>query len=181
MSTATPTTAPHDQSVLEDLIRGCRLDHAIDGFVPRDQALPHYLQQLSLVGREIVRRGLARPDDLDDRGSPWPTVTTLESLWDNAPIECAAFLQALVTVRSPELLLASWRLLQGLVVQSCRLDYVCGQTFQLKIELGAPGEDAATEAYTSTDIFDLPFVRHLSYKKLNNAPVIDGFLPLRLE
>lgn len=72
---------------------------------------------------------------------------------------------------------AAWRIIQGMQVEKIEMQFERGKSFALRISLLSPyGE---TENYSTSDIDDMNFLRHLMKSKSDNRPIINGFFALR--
>ena len=91
-----------------------------------------------------------------------------------------AFLQAMGTTASAEMLLMVWRILQGSRIRSVEMHYQEQQSFSLVVVLAGPGEERdELETYRSEDINDAALVRHFGITTVNGHPLFDSFLPMR--
>src|SRR5579863_7485972 len=105
---------PESSAALERLLRDNGLDRMIDTFAPPDRAVPHLLEQLNRVAAEYHNR--IRVD------VPF-TPEALAAEAERNPHKVRAFLQALGTSRSAEMLVMVWRILQGLSIRKVTMDY----------------------------------------------------------
>lgn len=107
----------------------------------------------------------------------------IKALSQQNPHKAKAFLQALCSVRSPEMLVMTWRILLGMEVFSIQMEYRAQEKFEIEIVLkspyGAPTDQL--EAYQSNDIDDSVVLRHLGIMKVDEKPVFDGFYALSLK
>jgi hypothetical protein len=112
---------------------------------------------------------------------------TLIAEYDRNPHKVTAFLQALVSTRSPQMLVMAWRVLQGADIQAIDMKYenlrpawpLRNPQFEMRITLSAL-EGESPEVYESSDVFDATVLRHFGLAKANEQPLFDGFYPLRL-
>ena len=155
---------------LELLLRDHGLGWAIESFPSKSEATAYYLERLDGLRSELQGKPLA---------TPAPSVTALNELAVASPYKAVAFLQALVSVHSPKILCAAWRILQGLDIEQVEVSYDRLQRFLLRVLLRVPGNGYPHEEYASDDIFDAAFLRHLGYGSADNKPLIDGFYALR--
>jgi len=160
----------HDSSQeLEKIMRDRGLGWAIDLYAPSDQAAAHYMNSLKQLEIVLRNKGLL--------GSSSFTPQSITQLIASSPYKADAFLQALVSVRSTEILCATWRILQGMEISELNMSYRHRTSFELRIVLSSPyGE---TEEYRSQDINDVVFVKHLGKTLINGQPIFDGFHALR--
>jgi hypothetical protein len=140
-------------------------------YQPKDRAvlLNNLLEQLDAVSTECRRR--VRVD------IPFtPEALTAEAAKN--PHKVRAFLQALVTTRTVEMLVMVWRILQGLTIQQVDMKYREEQEFDLVVILAdaVGGED---DPYRSRDINDAALVRHFGITTINGKPLFQGFFSLR--
>ena len=90
-----------------------------------------------------------------------------------------AFLQALGTTRSPQMLVMVSRILAGASIQQVTMSYAAQQNFQLQVILATPyGE--TDSPYESTNINDAGLLRHFGIMTMNGQPLFDGFYALHL-
>jgi hypothetical protein len=156
-------------AILQRLLRDNDLDWMIDRYAPPDRAIPDLLEQLERVATEY---GIHSDDAV-----PF----SLEALQAEAvqnPHKVRAFLQALGTSRSAEMLVMVWRILQGSSIRKVEMNYREGESFSLHVVLARHGED--DPEYRSRDINDAALVRHFGITTINGRPLFDGFYPLRL-
>jgi len=153
---------------LETILRGRKLAWAIDMFSPSSQATIHYLAALRRLEEYITRRNLDETSFTPD---------SLEDLISESPYKADAFLQALVSIRSTPILCAAWRIVQGIEVESIKMHYARLDNFSLQVVLRSPY--GQLEEYSSNDINDVVFIRHLAKSSVNDRPFFDGFYALR--
>lgn len=153
---------------LEALLRRHSLGAAIDVFAPHS-AVAHYLRQLQSLNELLRARAVESPEL-----SP----QYLEDLSALSRDKADAFLQALVSVESTEMLCAAWRIIQGMEIDGVSLNYNRLQQFLLQVRLRLPAEHERTEEYISRSINDVSFIRHLGGAELDDKPVFVGFYPL---
>lgn len=156
---------------LEQLLRACGLAWMIDSHAPPEEAIPYLLRLLDAASHESRKRF----------GSDGPRFSeeVLAAEYERNPHKVQAFLQRLASVKSPQILVMIWRILQGMQIESINLQYRREESFCLRVVLSSPYE-AKTENYESEDISDAAVLRHLGISKVNDQPVFDGFYPLRL-
>lgn len=161
----------HDPAlILERLLRGNGLGWMIDKFPPRERAIADLLERLERIQEEFQRR-------IRDPVSFSPQ--TLEAEARRNPQKINAFLQAVGTSRSPAMLVMVWRILQGMTIKDVIMDYHEQQaSFRLAVTLARP-EDAQTEEYESSVIYDAALVRHFGITMATGRPLFDGFFPMR--
>ncbi len=153
---------------LEKLLENAGLEWGLRIFSPREEAAAFYLARLDRLQKFMSSRGL---------GENASSIATIELLSTHSPFRADAILEALISIRSPEIVCAAWRIIQGMTVQSLSVEYVHCDRFKLTIILKSADDEV--EIYSSNDIDDLPFVRHLSKCKLGESPLLDGFHALR--
>ena len=82
--------------------------------------------------------------------------------------------------RTPEMLLMTWRIIQGMEIKSIQFSYQRQFSFHVQVDLESPyGE--ADETYNSSNINDFALFRHIGILQIGNLPVFDGFYPLRAQ
>ncbi len=157
--------------VLERLLRGNGLGWMIDMYAPRDRAIPFLLEQLDRVAAEYRNRIRVNV--------PFTPAALLAEVERN-PHKVRAFLQAMGTTRSAEMLVMVWRILQGLSIRTVEMNYREQDFFSLAVVLARPSEEQdQLETYNSQDINDAALVRHFGITTVNGRPLFDGFFPLR--
>ena len=162
---------PESPAILERLLRGHSLGWMIDMYEPRDSAIPGLLEQLNKVEAEYHTR--IRVD------VPF-TPEALAAEAERNPHKVRAFLQALGTSGSAEMLVMVWRILQGLSIRQVAMNYREQEAFSLVVVLARPGEaQDVLEEYRSVDINDAALIRHFGITTVNGLPLFDGFFPSR--
>ena len=162
---------PDSPAVLERLLRDNGLGWMIEMFAPPDHAIPHLLEQLGRVAAEYRAR-------IQVDVSFAPEALAVEA--ERNPHKVRAFLQALGTSRSADMLVMVWRILQGLSIRKVAMDYREQEVFRLVVTLARPGEGQdVLEEYQSSDINDAALVRHFGITTVNGGPLFDGFFPTR--
>ena len=153
---------------LEAILRDRGLAWAVDMFAPSSMATTHYLDSLSSLEKYLKDRRL---------GTYSFSPESLERIVSASPYKADAFLQALVSIPSTPILCAAWRIVQGLEIESIKMEYDRLAKFTLHIVLRSPyGE---TEEYSSDKINDVVFVRHLGMSTVDTKPFFHGFFALR--
>ncbi|SRR6266849_3771005 len=161
---------PDSTTILERLLRGNALGWMIDKFPPPERAVSNLLKRLEHVEAEFRVR-------IKDNVSFSPQ--TLEAEAARNPHKVRAFLQALGTSESPEMLVMVWRILQGLTIKDVKMDYhEREKSFSLAVTLALP-EDSHCEEYRSMNIYDAALVRHFGITKVRGSPLFAGFFPMR--
>lgn len=90
-----------------------------------------------------------------------------------------AFLQALVSTSSEELLAMSWLLIWGAQVSDLQVRYYEQKEFSLRVTIASEYlPQPAT--FCSADVDDLALLRHLGILRVDGRPVLDGFFPLHM-
>jgi hypothetical protein len=93
------------------------------------------------------------------------------------PHKVQAFLQALGSTESPEMLVMVWRILEGRGVERIELQYELQNSFSLQITLQSDRGEPE-ETYKSNNIYDAALLRHFGIMTMDNLPIFDGFYPL---
>lgn len=156
------------ESEVIDLLNARDFDWAIRAYHPSEQAGTYFIEKLDALRSCMNRRGL---------GEDCPTIELLGQLVQANPFKLDAFLEALVSLRTAEMLAAAWRVIQGMQIESLQMRFRHAESFSLALTLRSPyGE---TENYSTSDIDDMTFVRHLMKSKSDNRPIINGFFALR--
>lgn len=165
MSSSAPTT-------LDEAIRDAGEGWLIDSFTPPELAIGHIQQTLAAVQHEAQRRlGVDAPTNISESG-------LLEEYRRN-PLKVRGFFQALGGTRTPGMLLMVWRIIQGMEVRAIQMNYQRQQSFEVQVILESPyGEQ--DEPYVSQKIQDFALFRHIGIMELGDAPVFDGFYPLKV-
>ena len=157
-----------EQTEINELLQARNFDWAIKAFHPSDQATRHFAEQLDALKLFMEQRRL---------GECVPTIASLQSLGKTNSYKLDAFLEALVSLRTSEMIAAAWRIIQGMQVEKIEMQFEYGKSFALRISLLSPyGEN---ENYSTNDIDDMNFLRHLIKSKSDNRPIINGFFALR--
>jgi hypothetical protein len=165
--------SPQAPAVLERLLRGNDLGWMIDMYAPPERPIPAFLEQLDQVATAYRTR--IRVD------VPF-TPEALEAEAERNPHKVRAFLQALGTSRSPEMLVLVWRILQGLSIRKVVMNYREREAFSLTVTLARAGDgQELLEEYQSQDINDAALVRHFGIATIDGRPLFDGFYPLRVK
>ena len=158
-----------DQAIrLEKLIEDAGFGWGLRLFSPQKDAAAFYSARLDQLDEFMASQGL---------GKSGPTVAIIESLCEHSPFRADAILEAIISIKSPQILCAAWRIIQGMTVQSLTVDYAHCKRFDLTVTLKSPYGDS--EVYRSDDIDDLPFIRHLGKCKLGGQPLLNGFHALK--
>jgi hypothetical protein len=162
---------PDSPTVLERLLRDNGLGWMIDMFTLPDSAIPHLLKQLDQIAatyRDRIRVEV-----------PF-TPEALAAEAERNPHKVRAFLQALGTSRSADMLVMVWRILQGLSIRKVIMDYREQELFSLVVTLARPGQDQDNlEEYRSSDINDAALVRHFGITTIDGRPLFVDFFPTR--
>lgn len=112
-------------------------------------------------------------------GTPIDSFTVFK-IYPEKKNQVKAFLQAVASTSSGEMLSMVWRIIQGMEIQSLEMRYKAQQQFFLEVVLTSSHLGGKTETYTSTNIDDAALVRHLGIMKMGDKPIFDGFYALRL-
>ena len=156
---------------LEEAIRQSGEGWVVDGFGPPSEAMGLIRGTLEEVNR-AARSRLGR--DAPDLSEP-----ALLAEYARNPLRVRGFFQALGVSRTPEMLLMSWRIIQGMAIKEVELGYRQRESFEIRVILESP-DPGGGETYVSTDIDDFRIFRHVGIMKLGEDPVFDGFYPLQL-
>jgi hypothetical protein len=163
--------SPTTISPLEEAIRHAREEWLINGFNPPSEALNHIRRILAEVHRRAHERLGDEAPDFSERA--------IVEEYRRRPSQVKGFFQAMGGTRTPDMLLMVWRIIQGLEIKDVQLSYLRTKRFDVRVILESPhgGEDAP---YVSDKINDFALFRHLGIMEMGNAPVFDGFYPLRV-
>lgn len=155
----------------EEIIRDAGQGWLIDWYAPKEQALPALRQILETTNtRARERLGV---------NGPRLTPEDLVAEYHRNPQRVGAFLQVLGSVRTPDILVMVWRIIQGMNVAELRVNYRAHNGFEMTVRLSSPyGE--GDEVYESKDIDDSVILRHLGVMKMDGMPIFDGFYPLHV-
>ncbi|MBI4580709.1 MAG: hypothetical protein HY718_13465 [Planctomycetes bacterium] len=160
-------TAQEDDA-LRRLIRSAGEEWLIESPEPSDKVLAGLRSAIDEVNRLAAERL--------GRSSPRIDVDSLVREQERNPHKVRAFLQALGSTESPEMLLMVWRILEGRGIQSVHLEYRLQKTFSLHVCLqSVHGEP--DEKYKSANVYDAVLLRHLGIMTMDNEPILDGFYP----
>lgn len=166
--------------VLRDCGMGAIPDEWEDGsnaaFVAIDGRLDAFCAAFN--DRFVAKDGVARPPHLTKR--------LVMDEYKRNPHKVQAFLQALLSGCSPEILVAVWRILRGAEISSLTLTYKNdspfdrqSSAFKLEIALkSAETERELSEVYTSNDIVDVSVINHLGAMTIDGYPWLGDFYPL---
>jgi len=158
----------NDPQELINLLTEAGFAYAVSAYSTSDKAGGFYVARLESLESFMHSRRL---------GQNAPTLSLLKKMGGSNVFKRDAFLQALVSIRSPEILAAAWRMIQGMSLQSFQIDFKYEESFSMRILLESPyGEP---EEYKSQDIDDLAFGRHLMKGKTEGKPIINGFFATR--
>ena len=103
--------------------------------------------------------------------------------YETNPHRVRAFLQAVFSSCSPEMLVMTWRILLGMEIAFIELSYRAEQSFHMRIALRWSGTKTMepTDIYESDSIDDFSILRHLGIAKVDGRPFLDGFYALHLK
>jgi hypothetical protein len=161
------------KEVLERLLRAHDLGWLIDMHASPDAALSKLLGQLSAVATRYRSR-------VGVEVSFTPDALTREAVQN--PQKVRAFLQALGSTGSPDMLVMVWRILQGMSIREVELSYREQDHFSFGVLVARPGDEARpVERYESNDINDATLLRHFGITTVDRRPLFDGFFPLRFK
>ncbi len=159
--------------VLERLLKSHDLGWMIDMYAPPDRAISKLLGRLTEVAVQYRSR-------VGVEVSFAPDALAFEATRN--PQKVRAFLQALSSTHSPDMLVMVWRILQGLSIREVELTYREQDHFRFRVQLARPGDDVdSVEEYQSHDINDATLIRHFGIAAIGGRPLFDGFFPLRLK
>lgn len=158
----------NDSLEMTDLLHARGFDWAIKIYSPPNEAGDHYVGKLSAMKTFMNDRGI---------GESAPAISGLRQLGASNPFKLDAFLEALVSLKSAEMITAAWRMIQGMQLASMDLKFESAKAFLLQVSLSSPNGEH--EAYSTEDIDDMNFVRHLMKSKSGDRPIINGFFALR--
>ena len=96
------------------------------------------------------------------------------------PHRVQVLLQALAFVCSPEMLAMLWMVQLGASVKELHLEHERENVTKLRVLLDLPGEGEATEEFVSTEHWDLALLQFAALTKVDEQPVISGFVALNL-
>ena len=157
-----------ERAEITELLQARSFDWAIKAYSPSDQAASHFAKKLDDLKSFMEQRKL---------GECVPTIMSLQSLGRTNFYKLDAFLEALVSLRTSEMVVAAWRIIQGMQVDKIEMQFEYGKSFALKVSLLSPyGE---YENYSTIDSDDMNFLRHLIKSKSDHRPIINGFFALR--
>ena len=158
-------------AILECLLRDNDLGWMIDMYAPRDRAIPVLLDQLARLSDEFRSRFKYEVSFAPE---------TLRAEAERNPHKIRAFLQALGVSGNPDMLLMTWRILQGLTIREVTMSYREQESFHLSVTLARRGQEQdELETYGTNDINDAALLRHFGITTVDRRPLFDGFLPLR--
>ena len=157
-----------EQTAIIELLQVRNFNWAIKAFHPSDQVGRYFAEQLDALKLFMEQRSLS---------DCVPTIASLHRIGKTNPYKLDAFLEALVTLRTSEMIAAAWRIIQGMQVEKIDMQFEYGKSFALRIALLSP--DGKIEDYSTSDIVDMNFLRHLIKSKSDNQPIINGFFALR--
>jgi len=156
--------------VLARLLRDNELGWILASDSQQDRVISMLLESLERTAGEYCRRFKTAISFVPE---------TLESEAADNPQKVRAFLQALATSKSPEMLVMVWRIMQGLEILNVTMAYHARKEFSLAVTLARPGGESQEE-YHSRDINDAALLRHLGIVTIDAKPLFDGFYALRL-
>ena len=156
----------------EQIIRASGQGWLIDWYAPKEEAMPNLRQILVTVN--------ARARALFGGSAPSLTPESLVAEFKRNPHKVGAFLQVIGSVKTPDILVMVWRILQGMNIAQLTVNYVSEQAFEMSVRLTSPDHGGREEVYQSQNIDDAVILRHLGAMKMNDLPIFDGFYPLNL-
>jgi hypothetical protein len=152
---------------LEQVIRDSGEGWLIDWYEPKDGAMLFLRQRIARVN------ALARGRTITEINEQ-----TIIDLFAQRPDKVQAFLQALGSTQSEDMLVMVWRILEGMAIDEVRMQYIAEESFNLYVRLVTP--EARVEEYQSRDINDAAVLRHLGIIKMGEKPIFDGYYALNL-
>jgi hypothetical protein len=157
-------------SNLEEALRQSGEGWVIDWFSPKDQALDYLRKTFEDINEAAKLRGLESTVKISEQG--------LVAEYNRNPPRIKAFFQALAGIRTAEMLLMVWRIMQGMLIKKVNIDYTMDSHFFISVTLESPyGEEDAP--YESTQINDGVLLRHFGIIEINSLPRYDGFYAIR--
>ncbi len=96
------------------------------------------------------------------------------------PHRVQVLLQALAFVCSPEMLAMLWMVQLGASVKAIHVDHERENVTKLSVLLDLPGAEEATEEFKSTEHWDLALLQFAALTKVDEQPVISGFVALTI-
>lgn len=91
-------------------------------------------------------------------------------------------LQAIAFMCSAEMLAMLWMVQLGSSVKELHVDHKRESLTRLSVSLDLPGDEQPTEAFESTEHWDLALLQFVTISKVNNElPVVESFYALRLQ
>lgn len=106
---------------------------------------------------------------------PSPGHNAAVAMMESNPHKLRAFLQALLEVSDPEMLVMVWRVLHGDDILAIEMTYRLSGQFELAVELRADGGDERSQRYTSRDFSSTNLLHHFGHVELNGEPRFAGF------
>jgi len=157
---------------LEQAIRASGEGWVLDLFAPSDGAMNHIRGTLAAIRREAeIRFGENAPEISED---------ALVALFRQSPRQARGFFQALGGIRTPEMLLMVWRVIQGGEIVDIQLGYHRKERFMAKVFLESPEGEVEQTPYESERIHDFALFRHIGVFETGGRPVFDGFYALNV-
>ena len=164
-------TRPATRTV-EEAIRHAGEGWVIDSFTPTEGAVPFLLQKLTDVD-SLARQRLGK-------NAPDLSEASLVAMYNSNPLKVKGFFQVLGGTRSSEMLLMTWRIIQGMEIKDIAISYERQKQFHARVVLESPyGE--VDEPYESSSIQDFALFRHIGIMEISGLPVFDGFYALKLK
>ncbi len=164
-------TRPSTQT-LEEAIRHAGEGWLIDFFAPPAEAMNHLRRLLA----EVHRRGQERLG----ANAPRLTEASLVAEYNRSPLKVKGFFQILGGVRTPDMLLMAWRIIQGMEIKDIQLSYSLRDNFRVRVLLESPfGETDAP--YESQAVQDFTIFRHFGIMEISGRPVFDGFYAFKVK
>lgn len=155
-------------NLLETLIREVGEDWLIDSFSPAHEAIARLQARLEKANAAAhTRLGANAPSLLPH---------ALEAECKRNPHKVKAFLQALGSSESPDMLVMVWRVLMGCSIAEIQAEYELKKRFSLRVRL--QNDRNLPEVYASDDINDAALLRHFGIMSMDGSPIFDGFYPL---
>jgi hypothetical protein len=107
--------------------------------------------------------------------TPIPNYASAQSMTKENPHKLRAFLQALLEVGDPEMLVMVWRVLHGDIVLAVNMNFRDHERFELTVELQTSGADVGIQRYQSQDFNSASLLHHFGRVCVDGHPRFLGF------
>jgi hypothetical protein len=158
-------TTPEQKKMIIGVIRDCDLDWWIATAGGEEKLLIHVEELMTKFSQRLFEM-------CKIKSAPF----SIFELYDKRRTQVRAFLQALVSSTSIDMLVMTWRIIQGMNVKTIHMKYEMEDSFTLNVVLASPFGDE--EKYESRDIDDAALLRHIGIMKMDGSPVFHGFYPM---